>query len=109
MKRILSTIAITVSAVLVTGSYVQAGEKETPEGRAGWFEKADTDNSGTITIEEFTVVMKEKGKEEGEISEAFAKKDANSDGVLSKEECMKGHKKHKEHESVSEKAAEENH
>ncbi len=101
MKKILTTIAIAASAALVTGSYVHAEEELTPEGRAGWFYKADTDKSGDITLVEFTVIMKEKGTEAGEIPEAFSKMDADSDGVLSEEECMK--------KNVAEEATEENH
>ncbi len=92
MKRIISTIAaLAISIAFVqTASAADAakGEKKKADPEAAWAKISGGKES--VTKDEFTANAKDKDK----AAATFAKKDANNDGKLTKEEfTAKGKKK----------------
>lgn len=54
--------------------------------RGGMFEETDEDESGTLSLDEFTATLSELGASEDEISELFATIDEDGDGEISEAE-----------------------
>ena len=82
--KLLSLAAL--AGILMTSAPVLAEHHGDKGGKGKKFEMVDTNSDGQISLDEYLVKAKEK----------FAKKDANGDGFISKEEGKKAHEAKRE-------------
>ena len=76
-----------VMAIMMGGTYVFAQDPPKPEMKCEQrFIEIDADKDGKVALQEFTAIKHPGGK----IEEVFKMRDANGDGVITKEEFCSG-------------------
>jgi Kef-type K+ transport system membrane component KefB/voltage-gated potassium channel Kch/Ca2+-binding EF-hand superfamily protein len=82
-----------------TGNYLESLEVSTyldddgaltPGEAAMFFDRIDTDNSGSIDFEELRIALMERGLSYAAIAEVFTAFDENEDGIICKDEWQSG-------------------